>query len=92
MRELFDAVVGGDRGLARKPDPEMLDHLWRETGLLPSESVLIGDSEVDILAARAAGCTSIAVAWGYTPISALRSLEADALIEEISELSGVLLT
>ena len=90
IREHFSVVIGGDRGLERKPDPAMLTHLWGETGYTPLESVMIGDSEVDVLAAHAAGCPAIAVTWGYTPYASLASVNADALIDQVSELSAAL--
>ena len=87
MRAWFKAVVGGDRGLERKPSPEMLEHLWSEIGIGPDESVLIGDSEVDVLAARAAGCTSVAVAWGYTARDRLDAVGADVTLDQSDQLT-----
>lgn len=87
LRDWFSAVVGGDRGLERKPSPEMLTHLWSEVGLGPSESVLVGDSDVDVFAARAAGCRAVSVTWGYSPRAHLETLGADVILEQSARLS-----
>ena len=61
----FALVAGPDTFAAAKPDPQ---HLLRCLPDLPRQQhpvVVVGDSEVDIAAARAAGLPVIAVRWGY---------------------------
>ena len=69
----FEVVVGGDSGWKRKPDPEMLFEIFRLMQVNPDSCVLVGDSMVDVKAAQAAGCSAIAVHWGYTPPSAFQN-------------------
>jgi len=66
LRKYFDAVIGPDTiGLA-KPDPmiyrETLNRMKHKIG----RSVMVGDSETDVLTARAAGVPVIGVTFGYT--------------------------
>jgi len=75
VSEYFEVVVGGDRGLARKPSPEMLQELFKVFDVSPTECLLIGDSKVDVTSARAAGCTPLVVNWGYTPQEEFTSFE-----------------
>jgi HAD superfamily hydrolase (TIGR01549 family) len=53
-------VVSGIVGF-RKPDPRIFDKALRETGLMPSEVVYVGDTEDDIMGARAAGIAPILI-------------------------------
>ena len=67
LSQYFNLVVGGDRGLERKPDPEMLSFTLKTLKLNPDEAVFIGDSDVDIEAADALSMPIIAARWGYSP-------------------------
>ena len=50
----------------RKPNPGMLNEAVRVLNLIPSESVLVGDKDIDQRAGRAAGlCRGIHVRTGY---------------------------
>ena len=72
----------------RKPDPalthEMLDELGE--GILPSECVMVGDSDVDIHTARNAGMKALSVSWGYRDREFLLSCEPDAIVDSAEEL------
>ena len=50
-----------DACTCRKPKPGMLEQAARELGLRPDGAFLVGDSERDIQAGRAVGCTTILV-------------------------------
>ena len=65
MADHFAAVIGGDSVGRGKPDPAPLLHGIRAAGGHPRRAVIIGDSMADVLAARAAGVTSVLAAWGY---------------------------
>lgn len=58
-------LVGGDTLPVKKPDPGTLLHACKQLGVAPPNCVYVGDDERDIVAARAAGIVSVAVAWGY---------------------------
>lgn len=61
----FAAVVGNREGLALKPDPAVVDFICEESGCSKEEVLFVGDSETDILTAKAAGVPCIAVNWGF---------------------------
>lgn len=86
LREYFHWVVGGDRGLARKPSPDMLTYLLQSSKHTAEESILVGDSEVDALAARSIGCSVALVTWGYTPAEQLKTFNPDLLCSSASQL------
>jgi phosphoglycolate phosphatase len=63
----FAAVHGQRPGQRRKPAPEPLLELVRLLGVPPEETVLVGDTAVDMATARAAGLRSVGVSWGFRP-------------------------
>lgn len=85
----FKAVVGARDDLPKKPDPAPLQLALGTLGSAPDEAVMIGDSAADIGAAKAAGCRSIAVSYGYSRV-APAELGADALIDSLSEVRAAL--
>jgi phosphoglycolate phosphatase len=66
LRDLFDAVIGGDSAAARKPDPAPVIAALSLLEVAPSDAVMVGDNHHDITAARAAGVRCIAVTYGYS--------------------------
>lgn len=63
----FGAIVGPDTLGIAKPDPAPYRETLRRLGAQAARSVMVGDSETDILTARAAGVPVIAVPFGYAP-------------------------
>lgn len=51
----------------------------------PTGAVLIGDTPLDVAAARSAGARAVAVATGFSSIEALRDCGADAVLEDLSD-------
>ena len=49
----------------RKPEPGLLEKACRAHGILPSETVMIGDTTRDFEASRRFGCFSIGVRTGH---------------------------
>lgn len=90
----FDAVIGGDSGLGRKPDPAGLLSLVRDA----RQVVLVGDSPVDSATASAAGCTFIWARYGFgaarfeeppdTPYILDHGLELTAILERLTPLAS----
>ena len=84
----FFATYGGNSFPTKKPDPEGLATLMRETGVLPSETVMVGDSDVDILTAQRAGTWSIGCRYGLSPHT-VETLEPDAVVDSPAEWTAV---
>ena len=64
----FDAVVGGGDTAEKKPHPAPLLAACDRLEIPPSAAVMIGDSQNDALAARAAGMRSLTLPYGYPGI------------------------
>jgi phosphoglycolate phosphatase len=86
---LFDGVAGGDRFAVRKPDPDHLLGLVDMLGGDPRRAAMIGDSENDALAARAAPMPLILMRYGYARIDPAQ-LGADRVLERFDELPEAL--
>jgi len=54
-----------DRAEDRKPSPNLLQAACSRLGIAPAEMLYVGDSSMDIAAARAAGSPVVAVSYGY---------------------------
>ena len=65
LSEYFTAVVGGDTSLGRKPDPTGLLRLCEQFQVEPAETVLVGDSSIDLQAARNAGTAIVLARYGF---------------------------
>jgi HAD superfamily hydrolase (TIGR01509 family) len=64
----FDMVVTANCVRKHKPDPEGLHHIARHFDCCPTRLVMIGDHDVDMQAAAAAGSRAIRANWhGLTP-------------------------
>jgi phosphoglycolate phosphatase len=65
LQGYFAHVIGGDTPFGRKPDPAGLQHLMTITGSAPTDTVLVGDSAIDLRTARGAGVHSCLVKYGF---------------------------
>ena len=63
LASFFSAVVGGDRLPTRKPDPAMLHLVMQE--LAVNHCLFVGDSEIDVATAKAAGMPMALFTRGY---------------------------
>jgi len=84
----FGAVVGGDSLPYKKPDGR---HLLATSNLLSGDgaSVMVGDSEPDVLGAKSANIPIIAVDFGYstTPIE---SHSPDHIVSSLNQVSAII--
>ena len=81
IAEDFDYLIGGDMVKMRKPDPECVLVAMRQLDGIPNKTVMIGDSENDILSGRAAGTITCAVTIGFRTTEQMREYQPDVLIE-----------
>lgn len=82
---LFDVAVGNRPGLARKPSPDSVNLVLQQLNVSASSSVYLGDTEVDLATAKAAGMGCIACAWGFRGRQQLESLGARHVIDQPSQ-------
>jgi phosphoglycolate phosphatase len=85
LQQYFMRVYGGDSFAAKKPDPIGVVQLIREACVTVSDTLLVGDSGVDVQTARNAGVRSCGVAWGFQP-EAFKADPPDVLIRDPRQL------
>ena len=86
----FEVVICGDMVERSKPDPACFLAACERLKLEPREVVVVGDSENDVLAARAAGMRVVCVTYGYTEGKPVERLGADALVDDLRALPELL--
>ncbi|MCL2161533.1 MAG: phosphoglycolate phosphatase [Betaproteobacteria bacterium] len=91
MAKYFGAVVCGDTLPVRKPDPAMILYACKLLGAKPEESLMIGDSINDSLAARAAGAPVLLVKYGYSEGMPVESIDCDGLLSGLHQVPDWLL-
>lgn len=69
-----------------KPHPHMLEEILAETGVKPSEAVMIGDTEFDLDMGRRAGMDVIAVSYGAHPLVRLQNFNPVLEVHNFVEL------
>jgi len=86
----FDQVTGHHPGIGHKPDPEGALHMAASMNVLPQEVLYVGDSEVDMLTATAAGMYPLGVLWGFRTGEELLESGAKRIVETPQEIVEVL--
>lgn len=83
----FDLVVGGDSLEHKKPHRQVIEHVLRTLGGRPDQAAHVGDSRIDVEAARNAGVAAWVVPYGYNagaPIEAARPQRIFADLAEVA--------
>jgi phosphoglycolate phosphatase len=83
--DFFEAVVAGDDGIPRKPHGDMLLAACDRMKSVPAATLMLGDSDNDVLAARAAGCPVWCVPYGYNEGGPAEALQCDRLVATVDE-------
>jgi phosphoglycolate phosphatase len=87
---LFEAVVGGDDVRRVKPEPDAFLLAMKKMATSPGQSIIIGDTENDVLAAKAIPVRVIAVKSPYGGHEKLAEMAPDFFIDRLSELIPIL--
>ena len=83
----FARVYGGNSFATKKPDPYGLRLIMSELGFGPDQSLMIGDSSVDVLTARNAGIACAGVTFGLRPEDFERH-PPDVLVDDLRDLAA----
>jgi phosphoglycolate phosphatase len=67
LAEFFVHVYGGNSFPTKKPDPHGVLTILRDTKARPEETLMIGDSSVDVITGRNAGLWTCGVTYGFAP-------------------------
>ncbi len=86
LDDLFELILGGDSLEKKKPDPMPLLHVCQKLGISTNESVMIGDSKNDILAAKSANMDSIGVTYGYNYGESIKHYEPTVVYDKFEDI------
>jgi phosphoglycolate phosphatase len=88
----FFAGIVADHGASEMHDKaDLLTELIEAHSIDRSTSVMVGDREFDIVAARFVGLASVAVLYGFGTADELRGAKPDGSCESVAEVSELLL-
>lgn len=79
LYDLFDFYVTSENSFPAKPAPDAVEYIVKENGLNKSETVMIGDREIDVMAGKNAGVYGCL----YSPVP--KQTNADFLVNDIIE-------
>ncbi|NII53965.1 HAD-IA family hydrolase [Luteibacter sp. SG786] len=86
MLRYFDGIVGANTLPERKPSGVPLRYLSTQAKVDIDQTLVVGDSESDVLAARDAGMDFVLVSYGYRKSLDLRTAGAVAVIDRMPDL------
>jgi len=92
LLDFFELLICGDHLPKNKPDPLPLQHACEHFGIHPHQMLLIGDSPLDIQAARAAGCRIFCVPYGYSQGRDVHELDCDAIVASLRDAAKLIQT
>ena len=85
LSSYFKYVYGGNSFETKKPDPEGMNILLRDLGIVAREAMVVGDSDVDVRTARNAGAWACGVTYGFG-LASLRAHPPDLMLDNLAEL------
>ena len=88
---LYDVAVGERPELKRKPAPDEVLYALKKVGVAVKDAVYVGDSEIDMLTAKNTGIPCISVSWGFKTREFLKSVNADPIIDDPTEIIPLVL-
>ena len=90
VHDEFEIIVAGDTLPQKKPDPTPLLYAAEQLGIKPENALMVGDSQSDVKAARAAGFQIVCMSYGYNHGEDIRNYHPDAVIDALTEIRPIL--
>jgi len=87
----FQEVFGSRDDMEKKPAPDTVNAIMARLGVMPEETLYIGDSEVDVKTAKNANLACLAVLWGFRSKEQLIEAGATTFFETVSALNDYIL-
>jgi phosphoglycolate phosphatase len=88
--EFFSKILCGDELKNKKPHPEPLLYLAKKLKCSPQKSLLIGDSQSDVKAARAANFSIYCVSYGYNHGEDINTYNPDLIFDSFADMREIL--
>ncbi len=89
LRRHFQGVFGSEAFPTQKPDPGPLLAVCKRWNAHPSHTAIIGDSEFDLLAGKAANMLTVGALYGFSDSQIFKRYAPDFKIDSAAELIGL---
>ena len=86
MTGYFDEIAGATVDGSREKKDDVIRYLLDKIGEDESDTVMIGDTNYDVLGAAELGIPCIAVTWGFGDIDEMKKSGAVAIVSSMDEL------
>ena len=90
LRKYFSFVMGRRNDIAIKPSPEPLHFICSKLKVNESDTIMTGDSEIDIICGKNAGALSCAVTYGYRSKEDLEFEKPDFIINDFRQILNII--
>jgi phosphoglycolate phosphatase len=89
LASYFIEIYGGDSFPLKKPHPLGIETLMARLAIPAEKTLMVGDSDTDVLTGRNAGVWTCGVTYGFAP-QALEEASPDLLLQDLRDLPPIL--
>ncbi len=89
LKKHFDFIMGRREGIAHKPSAEPLFIICNKLNVKNINTMMVGDTEIDINCGKNAGAVTCAVSYGYRSEDTLLNYRPDFIIGNILEIQKI---
>jgi HAD superfamily hydrolase (TIGR01549 family) len=86
LSQYFNLIMGRRDGMAHKPSPEPLLRICTDLNVNPNESLIVGDTEMDILCGQNANVSTCVITHGYRTEESMLEYKPDFIVKNLIEL------
>lgn len=86
----LDVIEGRKNGIAIKPAPDQLLKICEVLDVNPANTLMVGDTELDIKCGKSAGAITCAVSFGYRRVEDIKKHNPDHLIDNLIEIKEII--
>ena len=90
LSDYFNVIMGRRNGIAHKPSPEPLLLICKELEIDPIESLIVGDTEMDIQCGQNANVKTCAIIHGYRTEESILLHKPDYIVKDLNDLKALL--
>ena len=90
LQASFNFIMGRRNGMKHKPSPEPLLYICSELLVKPDETLIVGDTELDMQCGKNAGTKTCGVLFGYRTSDQIENEKPDYIISGLDELRKVI--
>lgn len=91
LADHFSAVMASEDVTHHKPHPEMVQRIYRATGIGPDSATVVGDTSFDIEMGNRADAATVGVTWGNESADSLAAANPDHVVGTVDALAGLVL-